>query len=96
MSSTDVLGGEFHRCLRKAEARGAQADLIDGFLTRDIDHAMALVGEGGGGLNKQGRFANARIPAKQQHRALDEAATGDPVKLVDAGGDARGGALLPR
>ncbi len=44
---------------------------------------MAGAGEGGRGLDQQGRFADPRIAADQKHRAAHEASAGDAVELRD-------------
>jgi hypothetical protein len=83
------LGGELHRGVGEAEALGAQPHLRHRLLAGDIDRAMAGPRQQAGGLGQQGRFADARIAADQQHRAADEAAAGDAVELRHAGGQAR-------
>jgi hypothetical protein len=40
-------------------------------------------------LKEQGRFADSRIAAKEQHRSANKAAASDPIELGDAGGKAR-------
>ena len=81
-------GGEFERGAGEAEAAGAQADLIDRFFAGDVDDAPAAVGQGGGGLQEEGGFADAGIAGKQQSGAGDQAAAEHAVELGDAGGDA--------
>jgi len=45
--------------------------------------------QGGQRLQQQGRLADARIAADQDHRAGHDAAAQHPVQLVQSGGDAR-------
>src|SRR3977135_1130124 len=47
----------------------AQRDLVDRFLAGDVGGGAAVRGERGGGLQQQGRFADARIAADQDRRA---------------------------
>ena len=75
--------------LRQAEALGAQAHLGGGLLAREVDRAAAGVGEGGGDLQQQRRFADAGLAADQQGGARHDAAAGDAVELGQAGRDAR-------
>ena len=81
---------------RRAEPAGAQADLLDGFLAGDVEHAFAGAGEAGRGLQQQGGFADTGIAADQDRRGGNEAAAEHAVEFLDAGGGAGGGAVSPR
>ncbi len=83
------LGGELQRGLCQPEAAGAHADLGGGLLAGDVDRRGAAGGEGGGGLQQQGRLADAGVAADEDGRSRDEAAAEDAVELVDAGEAAR-------
>ena len=78
-----------HRRLRDAQALGTQPDLRRGFLAGKIHGAAASIGERGGHLQQQRRFADARLAADQQRRARHQSAAGHPVELGDAGEKAR-------
>jgi hypothetical protein len=52
-----------------AQAAGAQADLLDGFLAGDVEHAPPLCARRGGGLQQQRGFADAGIAADQHRRS---------------------------
>jgi hypothetical protein len=77
-----------HAFERKPEALGAAGDLGQRLLAGDVQpwqrgaHAR-------GGLQQQGRLADARVAADQHHRALDQAAAEHAVEFADAGGHAR-------
>ena len=88
------FSSQLHGCLGKAETGRPHADLINGLLTGNIDHAVSMVGEGGGGLNEQGGFSDARIATKQQHRAFDEAAASDAIQLANTRFDAWSGLVF--
>ena len=77
-------GDELHRRVREAQPLGAQADLVDGFLARDVGAGRILFGERGRHLQQQGRLADAGIAADQQRRSDDEAAAADTIELGDA------------
>src|SRR5215472_8913168 len=50
---------------------------------------MPATCECGGDLEKQRRFADSGIAAKEQHRSANQSAARDPIELSDAGGKAR-------
>ncbi len=83
------FGGELDRRLGEAETLGAQPHLIDRLFTGNIDDAALLSRERSADLNEQGRFADARLAAQEQHGARHEAATGHPVEFADAARQAR-------
>jgi hypothetical protein len=64
--------------------------LRDRFLAGNIDGAVASAGDGGGSLDQERRFADARITAHEEHGAAHESAAGDAIKLAEAGRRARG------
>jgi hypothetical protein len=80
------LGGEAQRRVGEAEALGAHPDLGGGLLARDVDHAVAGPGEGGGGLQEQGGLADAGVAADEDRRGGHEAAAEHAVELADAAG----------
>ena len=90
MSSTEVSAASSTAAVAQAEPLGAQAYLRHRFFTGDVDRAMAGAGQRRGGLDQQGRFADAGIAAHQQDGAAHKAAAGDAVEFGDAGGQARG------
>ena len=96
----DVLDGgfrrEFHRRVAQAQPFGAQPHLGRRLFAGNIDDALAAPRQRGAGLDQQGRFADARLAADQQHRARHEAAAGDAVKLGHAGQQARRAASIRR
>ena len=55
---------------------------------------MALVRDGGGRLQEKRRFADARLPAEKNRRALREAFADRAVKLRDAGRNSLYGPVL--
>ena len=83
-------GGERDRSLCHAEAAGAKADLIGGFLARDIRDADPAQRHSPGGLKEQRRLANARVAADQHRRPGDEPAAECAVEFGDAGRRPRG------
>ena len=83
------LGGQLHVGAAEAEPLRAEPDLGHRLFARDVDDALAALGQRRRGLQQERRFADARVAADQHGRAHDEAAAGDPVELADAGGDAR-------
>ena len=66
------LRGEFDRRVAKAEPLGAQPHLGDGFLAGDVDRAMTVARVIRRNFDQQGRFADARIAAKKQHRTAHQ------------------------
>ena len=82
-------GGEFQRRVVHAQAAGAQAHLLDGFLAGDVEHPPAGAGEAGGGLQQQGGLADAGIAADQHGRGRHQAAAQHAVQFGDAGRAAR-------
>ena len=89
MSSTLVSAASLTGASASAEPLGAEPDLGDRLLARDVDDRLAGLRERAGGLQEQRRLADARIAADEERRAAHEAAAGDPVELGDAGRDAR-------
>ena len=81
---------EFDRGVAEPEPLGAQPHLRHGLFAGDVDGAVAGAGERRGGLNQQGRFADAGVAGHQQHRAADEAAAGDAVEFRQPGRQAGG------
>ncbi len=84
------LGAERDRRLRQPQARRPHAHLGRRLLAGEIDDPGAGLGELGGRLEQQRRFADARLAADQDGGARDEAAAEHAVKLGDAGRQARG------
>ncbi len=76
------FAGEQHIGVAEPEPLGAEPDLRHGLFARDIDDALALLGERRGALQQQRRLADARIAADQHRRAHDEAAAGHPVEFA--------------
>ena len=89
MSRTLIAAASSIGAVGDAEAAGAQADLVDGFLAGDVEHALAGAGERGGGLQQQGGFADAGIAADQHGGGRHQAAAEHAVEFGDAGGGAR-------
>ena len=90
MSRTLVAAASCTGASRDAEPLGAQADLVDRLLAGDIGGARLAAaavrrGDRGGGLQQQGRFADAGIAADQDRRARHQPAAADAVELGDAG-----------
>ena len=88
MSRTLLAAASRTGALGDAEPLGAQPHLIDRLLAGDVGARRAAAlprGERRGGLQQQGRFADARIAADQDRRAGHEAAAADAVELGDAG-----------
>ena len=90
MSSTEVSAASSTLALAEAEPLGAQPHLRHRLFAGDVDRAVAGARQRRGGLDQQGRFADAGIARHQQHRAAHEAAAGDAVELGHAGRQARG------
>ena len=82
------LGDEAKRHLGKPEPRGAKANLIGGFLARKVKSAMALGGDGGGGLKEERGFADPGLAAQQHRRSAREPVTHGSVEFADAGNNA--------
>ena len=59
--------GELNRCFRQPQPIGAHPDLVDRFLARDIG-ACRFLRDCAGHLEKDRRFADARITAQQDGR----------------------------
>ncbi len=91
-------GGEnaLHASFRdKAEGRSREAkpgrahpDLVRGFLAGKIERAVALGGNGGGGLEQQRRFADARLTAQEHGGPLREPLSDGAVEFGDPRCDA--------
>ena len=89
MSRTLIEAASSIGAVGDAQAAGAQADLVDGFLAGDVQHAPAGPRQAGGGLQQQGRFADAGIAADQHGRGRDQAAAQHAVQFGDADRRAR-------
>jgi hypothetical protein len=75
------LGRQLDLGAGKPEPLGAQPHLRHRLLARNIDRAVAGLGERGRNLDQERRFADAGVAAEEQHRAAHEAAAGDAVEL---------------
>ena len=81
----DVRGGQQVQLVFQAvQPFGPEPDLLRALLAADIEHP-AVAGYAGRGLQQQGGFADARLPAQQHGAAGDEAAAQHRVQLFDAG-----------
>jgi hypothetical protein len=70
-------------------ASSAQANLGNGFLTRDVqDLAPGVFGDRIGHLRQQGGLADAGITADERQRAFDDATAEDARHFLEADGDA--------
>ena len=83
------LGGELDRRAPEAEPHGTQTHLVHRLLAGDVDDPLAASCDRRTGLDQQGRLADTRFAAEQEHGPGDEAATGHPVEFVDPGAQAR-------
>ncbi len=72
-------GSQFDRGVGNTQATGAQADLLDGFLAGDVEHAFAGRGETGCHLEQKRGLADAGITADEHRRGRDKAAAKHPV-----------------
>ena len=81
--------GEPHRRRAEPEPARAQPNLVGRLLAGNIGDRKALRGDPRGGLEQQGRLADAGIAADQGRRAGDQAAAERAVELGDAGRDPR-------
>ena len=77
-------GGKLHRRVGEAEPAGAEADLVDGFFAGHVAHALAMAGERGGGLQHEGGFTDAGIPADEHDGGRHEAAAEDAIEFGDS------------
>ena len=79
--------GYFALALTFEQAYRPHFDLPLGFFAGNIQHRVVF-GHFYGGLQQQGRFANARIAADQHHGARYDTASQDARKLFDRYRDA--------
>ncbi len=88
------LGRQFHRGVGQPQPLRAHPHLRAGLLARDVEAGQAGAGEAGGGLQQQGRFADAGIAADQNGAGGHQTAAQHPVKFRDAGAGAGRRGLL--
>jgi len=78
---------QLHPFRRRAEAVGAQPDLLRRFFARDIERP-GFWRQQTQDLQEQGRFADARVTAQQDQRTADKATAQHSVELGQATGQA--------
>ena len=76
-------GQNLHRRAGQLQPPGAQADLTDGLLARDVEHPMPQT-QGGDGLQQKGGFADARITADEHGGTGHQASAKYTVELLQA------------
>ena len=86
------LGGQFHRRVGQAKPLRAHPHLGAGLLARDVDASSAPARRSAGGLQQQGRFADARIAAHQHRRG----GTSPPPSTRSSSSSPAGGARRRR
>ena len=77
-----------------AQSVGTQTNLRRALLTAHVEDGSALLLEVSGELEREGRLANARLAAEQDHRARDQTAAQHPVELRAAAATASSGRVL--
>ncbi len=77
----DIAGGV-------AQPVGPQPELLGRFLAAGIQHPATAGLQPRGGLEQQGRLADAGLAADQRHRARHDAAAEHEVEFGEAGGPA--------
>ncbi len=83
------LGAEAHRRIGQPEPLRAHLHLRRRLFAREVKRLQPRSREGGGGLQEQGRFADAGVAADQDRRGRHQPAAQDPVELVQPRGAAR-------
>ena len=91
MSRTLMAAASCMGASDRPQALRAHADLVDGFLAGDVHDPAPGAGDGGGGLEHEGAFADAGVAADEHDGGRDEAAAEGRGRARRSRRGARGG-----